>query len=208
MKRVVLGIFGLFVLTGCDPKSDMGQQPKYKAYAPNAMMADGASARPLIAGTVPRDPATVPGNAYVASAAVSTAGTPGTVEESSTNPRPIDAALLSRGQEKFEVYCSACHGRLGNGLGMIAQRGFMHPPSFHIDRLKQQPDGYIYNVITAGYGAMYSYSDKIAPPDRWAVVAYVRALQAASDRSGLADETKTVLQGAGDAKAKTAGYRQ
>ena len=207
MRRAASIILALVGLAGCDPKSDMGQQPKYKPMAPNPTFADGASARPLVAGVVPRDPALVPGGPYRAAAAVSTAGTPGTVDEAAFNPRPVDAALLERGSRQFEVYCGACHGRLGNGMGMVAQRGLMHPPSFHIERLKKAGDGHFYNVISAGYGAMYSYSDKLAPPDRWAVIAYVRALQAAGE-SARGDATKAVLYGSGDAKAKTAGYRQ
>ncbi|MDB5327465.1 MAG: hypothetical protein JWM57_3034 [Phycisphaerales bacterium] len=207
--RPLLAIFGaVLLIAGCDAKSDMGEQAKYKPYAPNPDFNDGASARPLVAGVVPRDPATVPGGPYLAVAAISAAGTKGTIEDATVNPRPIDAAMISRGQEKFEIYCSACHGRLGNGLGMIAQRGLMHPPSFHVDRLKNVGDGHLYNVMTAGYGAMYSYADKIAPQDRWAVVAYVRALQAISSASKLSPDVAAVLQGAGDAKAKTAGYRQ
>ena len=89
---------------------------------------------------------------------------------------------------------------------MGAQRGLMHPPSFHIDRLRGAGDGHFYNVISAGYGAMYSYCDKIAPPDRWAVIAYVRALQAAG-KTATGDAAAT-LYGSGDAQLKTAGYRQ
>lgn len=207
MKHLAVIIVCLPMVFGCDPKSDMGQQPKYKPYAPNPTMADGASARPLIAGTVPRDPATVPGNAYLASTSIAPAGTSGTVEEAARIPQTIYANLIARGQQQFDIFCSTCHGRLGNGMGMIAQRGFMHPPSFHIDRLRQRPDGHFYNIITAGYGAMYSYADKISPADRWAVVAYVRALQAAG-QGNLAEPMRATLHGAGDAKPKTAGYRQ
>ena len=208
MKRS-LAIFGVaLLLAGCDAKSDMGEQAKYKPYAPNSTFNDGASARPLVAGVVPRDPATVPGGPYLATSAITAAGSKGTVDEAALNPKSINAALISRGQEKFDIYCSACHGRLGNGMGMVAQRGLMHPPSFHVDRLKRAGDGHLYNVISAGYGAMYSYADKISPQDRWAVVAYVRALQSASSVGDLSPDVAIVLQGSGDAKAKTAGYRQ
>lgn len=205
MMRVCT-ILGALLLFGCDAKSDMGEQPKYKPYAPNKTFADGASARPLVAGVVPRDPATVPGNAYASAVSLTPAGSLGTVDERLANPQLIDAALLSRGQEKFEVLCSACHGRLGNGMGMVAQRGLMHPPSFHVPRLKSVGDGHFYNVISAGYGAMYSYADKIAPADRWAVIAYVRALQASGESAN--PQVAQTLYGAGDAKQKTAGYRQ
>ena len=205
MTRRLL-IFATVGLLGCDPKSDMGEQPKFKPHAPNPAFADGASARPLVAGVVPRDPLSVPGNAYPSVVAVTPVGTAATVAEPSAIPFPVDAAMIDRGQRQFEVFCAACHGRLGNGMGMIAQRGLMHPPSFHIERLKNAGDGHFYNVITAGYGAMYSYNDKLAPPDRWAVVAYVRALQAGGDKSN--GELAKTLQGSGDAKAKTTGYRQ
>ena len=199
-------ILAAMCLAGCDSKSDMGEQPKFKPNAPNPAFADGASARPLVAGVVPRDPAAVPGNAYLGVVAITPAGSIGTVDEAISNPRPIDAGLLDHGQQRFETFCSACHGRLGNGMGMVAQRGLMHPPSFHIDRLRNAGDGHFYNVMTAGYGAMYSYADKLTSADRWAVLAYVRALQAGgATASGSVAET---LHGSGDAKAKTAGYRQ
>ena len=91
--------------------------------------------------------------------------------------------MLERGQQRFDIYCAPCHDRLGNGNGMIVRRGFRRPPSYHIDRLRQVPDGYIYDVITNGFGAMPDYAAQIPPRDRWAIVAYVRALQL-SQRSG------------------------
>lgn len=204
--RPGVAILVLIGLAGCDPHSDMGEQPKFKPHAPNPLFADGTSARPLEAGVVPRDPASVPGNAYVATVAISPAGSIGTVDEAMTSVAEIDAKLIDRGQQRFETFCAACHGRLGNGMGMIAQRGLMHPPSFHIDRLRRAGDGHFYNVVTAGYGAMYSYADKLTPTDRWAVVAYVRALQAGGASAG--GEVAETLRGSGDAQAKTAGYRQ
>ncbi len=84
---------------------------------------------------------------------------------------------MERGQDRFNIYCAPCHDRLGNGDGMIVRRGYRHPPSYHIDRLRQVPNGYIYDVITNGFGAMPDYAAQIQPADRWAIVAYVRALQ-------------------------------
>jgi mono/diheme cytochrome c family protein len=101
-------------------------------------------------------------------------------------PPPVTEALLHRGQQRFDIYCSPCHGRLGDGQGMIVQRGFPAPPSYHIDRLRQAPAQHFYDVITDGYGAMYSYAQRVAPADRWAIVAYIRALQASQD-ARLAD---------------------
>ena len=93
-------------------------------------------------------------------------------------PPPLTMALLERGQERFDIYCSPCHSRAGDGNGMIVQRGFPHPPSYYIDRLRQAPNEHFYDVITHGYGAMYSYADRVSAEDRWAIVAYIRALQA------------------------------
>ena len=95
-------------------------------------------------------------------------------------------ALLERGQQRFDIYCSPCHSRVGDGDGMIVQRGFPHPPSYFIDRLIKAPDQHFYDVITHGYGAMYSYADRVEPADRWAIIAYIRALQASAS-AGLAD---------------------
>ena len=90
---------------------------------------------------------------------------------------PVDQAFLLRGQQRFNIYCSPCHGRTGYGDGMVVQRGFKAPPSYHIDRLRNQPSGYYFDVITNGYGTMVSYASRIPVDDRWAIVAYVRALQ-------------------------------
>src|SRR5205823_15043450 len=91
-----------------------------------------------------------------------------------------------RGRQRFEINCSPCHGRTGQGNGMIVQRGFPAPPSYHIDRLRQAPVGHFYDVITQGYGIMYSYAERVAPADRWAIAAYIRALQL-SQHATLAD---------------------
>ena len=85
--------------------------------------------------------------------------------------------MIERGQERFNIYCAPCHDRLGNGNGMIVRRGFRHPPSYHIDRLRKAPNGYFFDVITNGFGAMPDYAAQIRRRDRWAIVAYIRALQ-------------------------------
>ena len=100
-----------------------------------------------------------------------------------TNPLRVDAALLQRGQERYNIYCQPCHGLAGYGDGMIVKRGFAKPPSYHIDRLRAAPDGHIFDVITNGYGAMYNYAARVTPRDRWAIVAYVRTLQHSQDAS-------------------------
>lgn len=92
-------------------------------------------------------------------------------------PVPVTREFLQRGQERFNIYCSPCHGLLGDGNGMIARRGFKIPPSFHTERMRQAPPGYVFQVITNGYGAMPDYADQIRLQDRWPIVAYIRALQ-------------------------------
>ncbi len=96
---------------------------------------------------------------------------------------PITLALLERGQERFRIYCTPCHSELGDGHGMIVQRGFPPPPSYHIDRLRQAPVQHFYDVITNGYGAMYSFAERVQPADRWAIAAYIRALQRSQNAS-------------------------
>jgi mono/diheme cytochrome c family protein len=90
---------------------------------------------------------------------------------------PLTLALLERGQQRYRIYCTPCHSELGDGNGMVVQRGFPHPPSYHSDRLRQASTQHFYDVITHGYGAMYSFAARVAPDDRWAIAAYIRALQ-------------------------------
>lgn len=94
---------------------------------------------------------------------------------------PVTLALLQRGQQRFDIYCAPCHSRMGDGHGMIVERGFPAPPSYYIDRLRQAPAQHFYDVITHGYGAMFPYAVRVSPADRWAIVAYIRALQASTD---------------------------
>jgi cytochrome c len=101
-------------------------------------------------------------------------------------PLPVTAELLARGRERFDIYCAVCHGRDGYGQGIVVRRGFPAPPSYHQDRLRDAPDGHFYDVVTRGYGAMLPFADRLTPPDRWAVVAYVRALQL-SQHSALSE---------------------
>jgi mono/diheme cytochrome c family protein len=110
------------------------------------------------------------------------------VEYGSQEPRvpALTLALLERGQERYRIYCAPCHSELGDGRGMIVERGFPPPPSFHIDRLRKAPPQYFYDVITRGHGVMYSFADRVEPNDRWAIAAYIRALQR-SEGASLAD---------------------
>jgi mono/diheme cytochrome c family protein len=146
----------------------MHDQPKYRPYRGSETFADGRSARPLVPGTVARG--TLREDAVLYTGKVGS----GFVAEL---PVPLTAELLARGRQRYEVFCSPCHGRTGRGDGMIVQRGFKKPSSYHVDRLRQMPIGYFYDVITNGFGAMADYSAQAPPADRWAIAAYVRTLQ-------------------------------
>jgi hypothetical protein len=154
---------------GC--RQDMQDQPKYIPLRPSDFFGDGRSERPLIEGTVAR------GHLDDDTAYYTGRGPDGKFVDEF--PFPVTKDVVERGQNRFNIYCSPCHDRLGNGNGKIVRRGYRHPPSYHIDRLRQVPNGYIYDVITSGFGAMPDYSAQIHPSDRWAIVSYVRALQLA-----------------------------
>jgi hypothetical protein len=156
-------IASLFLLAGCSLKQDMALQPKNRPLSPSDFFEDGRSARPLVENTVARG--SVAEDELIVS------------KDSNAFPLPINLELLERGENRYKVFCSPCHGLQGDGNGMVAIRGMKHPPSYHQDRLRQVPNGYIYDVITNGFGAMLGYSAQVAPRDRWAIVAYVRALQ-------------------------------
>src|ERR1700737_3453167 len=154
----------LFMIAGCDHlHQDMGNQPKNKPLSPSDFFADGRSVRTPVENTVSRS--SMDNDQLM-------------VTRASTNfPMPGNESLLERGQERYRIFCSPCHGLQGDGNGMIVMRGMKRPPSYHQDRLRQVPNGYLYDVITNGFGAMFGYSAQIPPRDRWAIVAYVRALQ-------------------------------
>ena len=164
------------VAAGC--RQDMYNQPKYKPLAASEFFADGTAARPLPPHTVAR------GHLAEDTLFFTGQGPDGTLAASF--PMPVTHELLQRGQERFNIYCSECHGYEGDGNGMIVQRGFPPPNSYHIDRLRQAPPGYFYHVITNGYGVMYSYASRVEPADRWAIAAYIRALQLS--RQGRLDD--------------------
>jgi hypothetical protein len=147
----------------------MHDQPKFIPLRPSSFFADGRSARPLPEGTVAR------GHLNDDTAFLTGKGPDGKLL--TEFPRPMTKAVLLRGQERFNIYCTPCHSRLGDGNGMVVKRGFRHPPSYHIDRLRQAPVGHFFDVITNGFGAMPDYASQIPPEDRWAIVSYVRALQ-------------------------------
>jgi hypothetical protein len=165
-SRIRLGICAamLALITGgCQIRQDMADQPKNRPLSPSPFFDDGRSERPLIENTVARgsikdDDLFVP-------------------KESNAFPLPLTPELLERGRERYKIFCTPCHGIQGDGNGMVAMRGMKHPPSYHDPRLRQVPNGYLYDVITNGFGGMLSYSAQVPPADRWAIVAYVRALQ-------------------------------
>jgi mono/diheme cytochrome c family protein len=163
----------MFALAGC--RQDMHDQPKFIPLRPSTFFTDGRSERPLIEGTVAR------GHLNDDTALYTGKGADGKALD--TFPFPVTKELVERGQVRFNVYCAPCHDRTGSGQGMIVKRGYHQPPSYHIDRLRQVPNGYIYDVITNGFGAMPDYAAQIPPRDRWAIVAYVRALQMSQSAS-------------------------
>lgn len=165
----------LLLLTAC--RQDMQDQPRYKPLAGTRIFPDGRSARPIPAGTVARDEADEDDVQHTG--LVGTDWTP-------TFPVPVTMDLLRRGQQRFDIFCAPCHSRIGDGNGMIEQRGFLRPSDLRSDRVREEPPGYIFDVITDGFGAMPDYEDQIPVPDRWAIVAYLRALQL-SQSASMAD---------------------
>ena len=166
-KPSLLAIAALcaFGFAGCDStlRQDMANQPRQNPLSPSDFFADGRSERPTVENTVARgsiqdDSLFVP-------------------KDSNAFPLPLTEELLERGQQRYGIFCTPCHGIQGDGMGMVAVRGMKHPPSYHQERLRNVPNGYLYDVVTNGFGAMYGYSSQIPPRDRWAIVAYLRALQ-------------------------------
>lgn len=160
---------------GC--RQDMADQPRYDPLEPSAFFSDGQSARPLVPGTVAR-------GQLVDEASLSAAKAGDVFVD--TFPVPVTSEVLSRGQERYNIFCAPCHSHMGDGDGMIVRRGFRRPPSFHIDRLREAPVGYFFDIITNGFGAMPDYAAQIPVRDRWAIIAYTRALQL-SQHATLAD---------------------
>jgi len=159
--------FVALVLTGaCRQK--MANQPRYDPLESSDFFADGMSARPRVPGTVAR-------GELVTDEFFATGKLGGQIGNGF--PMPVTLDVVERGNDRFNVYCSPCHGRLGNGAGMIPSRGYRRPPSFHTDALRNQPTGHYFDVMSNGFGAMPQYGTIIPPRDRWAIIAYIRALQ-------------------------------
>lgn len=202
MKMLASRVAGIacvaLALPGCErAMHDMYDQRRYKPLAPSEIFPHGQIARPLPDGTVvasagalagtssgrlgdqpvANEPAGVVPIGDDGQPLLHAGATPASLQPASRNPLPITMALLARGRERFDIYCTPCHGVAGFGDGVVVQRGFPAPPSYHTERLRRAPDSHFYGVITHGYGAMFSYADRVESSDRWAIVAYIRALQ-------------------------------
>jgi len=170
---VVLGLS----LWGVGCRQDMHDQPKYIPLRESTFFSDARSARPVIAGTVARGQLREDTLLYT-----------GKVNgaDATTLPFAVDEKVMARGRERYDIYCAPCHGRTGAGDGMIVQRGYRRPATLHQDRLRESPVGHFFDVITNGFGAMPDYATQIKAEDRWAIIAYVRALQL-SEHATVAD---------------------
>jgi len=175
-------------LPGC--LDSMWNGSRLKPLEPSPLFADGRSSRNLVPDTVAR-------GHLVSDAPYDT----GRANDAPVHRIPVlvTRELVDRGERRFNIYCSPCHGRTGEGNGMIVQRGFSPPPNFHGDRLRKAPVGHFFDVITNGYGAMYSYSDRVAVPDRWAIAAYIRVLQRSHNATidDVPMEQRSRLEGSG-----------
>ncbi|MFI5335231.1 MAG: c-type cytochrome [Opitutales bacterium] len=165
---------------------DMNIQAKYKPQMSSKFFADGRADRPLPPGTVPRGRTTAADPAFLRADDLRYAGKAPDGSFARGFPIPVDAALLRRGADRFGIYCRPCHGALGDGNGITKAYGMVTTPTYHDDRLRHMAEGEIFNTITHGKNTMMSYADKLSPDDRWAVIAYVRALQRA--RHGTLDD--------------------
>jgi mono/diheme cytochrome c family protein len=162
--------------SSCD---EMSHQPRYDSYEKSQLFRDGKSLQAPPDGTISRD---------------------ALMEKAALDTRPaMSPGLLERGRERFGIYCSVCHDAAGYGHGIVPARGFPQPPSFHIDRLRKAPSSYFVDVITHGHGVMYAYAERVAPADRWAIAAYIRALQFSQNVSAvdLAPADRAKLEGGG-----------
>lgn len=193
MKNSTLTIAGLLLVAisfaGCGTlRQDMANQPRQNPLSPAEFFSDDRSERAILDNTVAHgsladDDLFVP-------------------KDSNAFPLPLTEELMDRGKDRYTIFCSPCHGLQGDGMGMVTLRGMKHPPSYHQDRLRNVPNGYIFDVITNGFGAMNGYSAQLNPHDRWAIVAYVRALQVSryAHAADLPANLKEKLMAGGSAK--------
>jgi len=177
IAAIMLSLPLLLPLSACErAMQDMYDQPRGKAYGASELFSDGAASRTPPEGTVIYARGSLAGSSSGRQGAEQARQSRRTAS-SQEQPYPVDMALLIRGRERFDIYCMPCHSPLGDGDGRVARRGFPSPPTYHSDRLRHVSDRYIFDVMTNGYGVMASYADRVTPADRWAIVAYVRALQ-------------------------------
>ena len=192
LLKIAVGGSMLVAAVGCH--TDMWVQPKHRPLQQTELFPDGKSARPLVSGTVARDHLKED-DAFFTGKVNGKLVTelPMTLNEAELK------ALIERGQERFNVYCSPCHGRAGDGHGMISQRGLAlrrPPANYHTERLRNMPVGHFYDVISNGYGVMFSYGSRVEPQDRWAIAAYIRALQLSQNFSPQTQEDiEAIAQG-------------
>jgi hypothetical protein len=161
-------LIALILLTGCT--LTMRDQPRYDTFEPGPFFADNLSARPSVPDTVARDEVYLNSHLYTGLAKRSNDFAP-------TFPFTITQEVLERGQERYEIFCTPCHGSVGDGQGLVVEYGLRQPPSFHSEELRQRPPGYYFDIISRGTRVMPSYAARIRPQDRWAIIAYIRALQ-------------------------------
>ena len=180
MSRLLFALLAIAALAGCErTMRNMYDQPRLGPDAGSPLFADGKGSRPPPPGSVAL---------AMGDLAKTSGGRHGREEvdrreaaQAASAPPPLTAALLQRGRERYDIDCAPCHSPVGDGDGMIVRRGFPRPPSYHQARLRDAPDRHFYDVITQGYGVMAPYADRVTPADRWAIVAYVKALQVSRD---------------------------
>lgn len=187
-------------------RQDMHNQPKYVPYRSSEFFKDGLSERQQVVGTVARDE--LHEDTYFYSGKVNG-------KEGDVFPFPITEAIMERGRERFDIYCSPCHSRVGDGNGMIVKRGYRQAINFHDPKVVSETVGHYYDIISHGFGAMPDYAAQIAPPDRWAIAAYIRALQYAQNgtmadvpsgqRNGLKDQSHITVEGVPISQALASG---
>jgi Cytochrome C oxidase, cbb3-type, subunit III len=167
-RRFLLALAAVAAVGVSACRQDMHDQPKLEPLEGSDFFSDRRASRPSVDGTVARGELREDVFLYTGF---------NNGELATEFPFPVTRDVVERGQHRFNIYCSPCHGLIGDGLGAVVQRGFQRPPSYHIERLRAAPVGHFYNVITHGKGRMYSFNDRIPPDDRWAIASYIRALQ-------------------------------
>lgn len=173
-SALLVGSLALVLIAAAGCRRDMYDQPKYDAYDASTFFRDGSSSRQQVEGTVARGDLEADSLYYQGKL---------DGKDAEIFPFAIDRETLELGRERYLIYCSPCHGRAGDGRGMVVRRGFSPPPTFHSEYLQKKPVGHFFEVITHGYGAMYSYASRIPVRHRWAIIAYIRAMQYSREAS-------------------------